>query len=935
MKINERDAAQHISSIPQPRDDGNRVASARNTESGQMTHLSNAWETPASSPPPAASDHILATKFVIPSSSGKMVMRPRLLQSDESPRIKLVCAPAGYGKTTLIASWAKSQESPVAWLSLDAGDNDPVRFLMHFIHAIQMRFADFGNVVIEMMTASPPPPIAGLMRTLVNQLCELPEPLCIILDDLHTVTETAVHDAIAFLVEHQPPQVQLIFASRNDPPFSLSRIRGQRQLLEYRTADLRFTLEEAREFCNDVMQFGLPQTQVETLAARTEGWIVGLQLAALSLRNSPDKAAFIQNFAGDNRHITDFLLDEVLRSRSIEIQNFLLQTSILERFSAPLCDAVMETNDSRERIDEMERANMFIVGLDDQRVWYRYHHLFAFLLQNRLRSVSPDLIQTLHRRASRWFSANNFITEAINQAIKAADYEFALDLMEKHRSLFSHGQVNTALAWAKQMPPDLLAKRPGLSITCAWANFYQDNSVEMDRHIRAIEKFLAASQNTSGGGVTHAIRGQVALLRGCYYGYNGRLEDAMSNQRDAHATFPPGKLMYRVAGTCLGVGNYRLGELDKAQALFEENSAISEVKYDVLAPVAATLGLGLVYLARGRLLNAKSVFERALQECKEAGWQDFPACGLLHIGLGHVAYEMNDLSLAVQHLALAVDMTAAGMPFYNAWGRVMLARTKLALGAIDAGLEPAREAALMKYLERSIFDFPSLPAELGRLWLSQGRMDTVRLWSETVQLPLGDRLAIGCEPDYIVLARFFIASEQREKALDLLARLWTDAEQGKRLTAMVEISILKALALQGNGATDDALAALQQAVHLAENTHLLRLFINEGSSISALLKKLARGADYKSPVHAFLSHFGPDAQQDATQTSPSLSQLFSKKELLVASHIVKGASNRDIAEALFISPNTLNSHMKNIYAKLGVNSRLQAIERLRHLGLTD
>lgn len=900
-----------------------------------MTQLPSIREASALPHASAAPDHILATKFVIPSSAGKMVPRLRLLQPEESPRIKLVCAPAGYGKTTLIASWARALEAPVAWLSLDAGDDDPVRFLMHFIHAIQMRYADFGNVVMDMMTASPPPPIAGLMRTLVNQLCKLPEQLCIILDDLHAVTETAVHDAIAFLVEHQPPQVQLIFASRNDPPFSLSRIRGQRQLLEYRTEDLRFTLEEARAFCNDVMQFGLPQSQVETLATRTEGWIVGLQLAALSLRNSPDKAAFIQNFAGDNRHITDFLLDEVLRSRSIEIQDFLLQTSILERFSAPLCDAVMETNDSRERIDEMERANMFIVGLDDQRVWYRYHHLFASLLQNRLRSASPDRIQELHRRASRWFSESNFITEAIEQAIKATDYEFALNLMEQHRSLFSHGQVNTALAWAKQMPPDLLAQRPGLSLTCAWANFYLDNSAEMDRHIRAIEKYLAASPGAAGSNMSRTIHGQVALLRGCHYGYNNRLDEAISHLLDAHACFPSGKLMYRVAGTCLGVGYYRLGQLDKAQSLFEENSAISEVKYDVLAPVAATLGLGLVNLARGRLLNAKSIFERALQECEEAGWQDFPACGMLHIGLGQVAYEMNDLCLAVQHLTLAVDMTAAGMPFYNAWGRVLLARAKLALGAIDAALEPTREAALMKYLERFIFDFPSLPAELGRLWLSQGRMDAVRLWSETVQLPLGEKLAIGCEPDYIVLARFFIASGQQDKALDLLARLWTGAEQGKRLLSMVEISILKALALQGNGAADEALAALQQAVNLAENTHLLRLFINEGSTISALLKKLARGADYKSPVHALLGHFGADAHPEAAQAAPTLSQLFSKKELLVASHIVKGASNRDIADALFISPNTLNSHMKNIYAKLGVNSRLQAIERLRHLGLTE
>jgi LuxR family transcriptional regulator, maltose regulon positive regulatory protein len=913
----------------------NRQIMTAAKESGQTTSASNAREAQALPNSPAAPDHILATKFVIPSSPVQMVPRPRLLQQEESPRIRLVCAPAGYGKTTLIASWARANQSPIAWLSLDAGDNDPVRFLMHFIHAIRPHFADFGNIAMDMMAANPPPPIPGLMRTLVNQLCGLPERLCIILDDLHAVTETAVHEAIAFLVDHQPPQVQLIFASRNDPPFSLARIRGQRQLLEYRTEDLRFTLEEARSFCNDVMQFSLPQEQVEALAARTEGWIVGLQLAAVSLRNTPDKATFIHNFAGDNRHITDFLLDEVLRSRSIQIQNFLLQTSILERFSAPLCDAVMETTDSRERIDEMERANMFIVGLDHQRIWYRYHHLFASLLQNRLRNVSPGLIQTLHRRASRWFSENNLITEAIDQAIKAADHEFALDLMEQHRThLFSHGQTNTALAWARMLPEDALAKRPTLSMTCAWGNFYMDNSVEMDRHIRAVERCLAAFPDTSADSKVRAMRAQVALLRGCHSGYNGDLEGALSHHLEAHASFTPGRLMHRVAGTCLGVAYFRLGDLDKAQSLFEENSAISEVKYDVLAPVAATLGLGRVHLARGRLLTAKGVFERALQECKEAGWQDFPACGMLHMGLGEVAYEMNDLALAEQHLTHGVDLTATGMQYFNAWGRVLLVRTRLAAGVADAALEPQREASLMKYLGRFIFDIPPLSAVLGRLWLSQGRMDAVSLWSEAVQLPVGERLAIGCEADYIVLARFFIASEQRTKALELLDRLWIEAEQGKHVAAMIEISILKALALQGNGAGDEALAALQQAVNLAENTHLLRLFINEGSALSALLRKLARGADNKSHVHSLLAHFGAEASQEAPQGVPPLARLFSKKELQVASHIVKGASNKDIADALFISLNTLNSHMKNIYAKLGVNTRLQAIERLRQLGLS-
>ena len=881
-------------------------------------------------------DYILATKFVIPRNPAQMVPRPRLLQPEESARIRLVCAPAGYGKTTLISSWAHATQSPLVWLSLDSGDNDPVRFLMHFIRAIQIRFAGLGSIVIDMMTSSRPPPVAGLMRLLVNQLCELPERLCIVLDDLHVVTETAVHEAIAFLVDHQPPQVQLVIASRNDPPFSLARLRGQRQLQEFRAEDLRFTLAEVSAFCNVVMKLGLSQDQVAMLAARTEGWIVGLQLAAVSLGQSDDKGAFIQQFAGDNRHITDFLLDEVMRSRSADIQNFMLQTSILERFNASLCDAVTDGHDSRMKIDEMERANVFIFGLDHQRTWYRYHHLFASLLLSRLRITHPDWLKPLHQRASRWFSENSLIPEAIDHAIKAEDFEFALDLMETHRAgLFSHGQINTALAWARQIPGEALASRPALSIACAWANFYLDDSAAMDHHIRAVERWLAYRSDAGLDGLDQATRAQVALLRGCYTGYNGDLAGALSHLLEAHASFAPGRFQHRVAGTCLGVAYFSLGDLDKAQALFEENCVISEVKFDILSSIAATLGLGRTHLSRGRLLVAKDILERALQECKEAGWQDFPACGMLHIGLGEVAYEMNDLELAEQHLALGVDLTAAGMHYFNAWGRVMLARTRLLAGTAGTMPELQHHASLMKYVGRAIFDLPPLPAVIGRLWLSQRRMDSLKLWAAAVKLPVDGQLAIGREAEYIVLARFFIESGNLENAFSLLDKLWRNAEEGKRLTAMIEILILKARALHGNGNADEALAVLQQAVDLAENTHLVRVFVDEGNEVSALLRRLARRVDNKSHVHALLSHFGPDVAEDGARGLPSLAQLLSKKELQVARHIVTGAANREIANALFISLNTLNSHMKNIYAKLNVNTRLQAIQRLRQLGLSD
>jgi LuxR family maltose regulon positive regulatory protein len=879
-----------------------------------------------------ANDHILATKLVTPGNSSRMVERPRLLLPQSTRRLVLVSAPAGYGKTTLLAAWTRDSEAPVAWLSLDTGDNDPTRFLMHFITAIQTRFPDLGQVVVEMLGCTPPAPVAGLMRTLVNQLCALPDRLCIVLDDLHLVTDAAVHEAIAFLVDHQPPQLQLIFAGRSDPPFSLARIRGQGQLLEYRAADLRFTLEEAERFCNEVMHFGLPANQIETLAARTEGWIVGLQLAAVSLRTAPDKGGFIDSFAGDNRHITDFLLDEVLRSCSPEVQDFLLHTSLLERFNAPLCDAVTGREDSRAMIDEMERSNMFLVGLDHQRVWYRYHHLFTSLLQSRLRIAQPALVDILQRRASKWFSENGYISESINHAIRAADFEFAADLMERHGGkLFSHGQVSTVLSWADQLPQPLLLQRPGLSIMCAWGSFYMDNLNALDKHIHTVSHSLTGFENAPFGSKERTMIGQLAIMRGCRLAYTGRLDGAISYFKEALNSIPPERTLFRAGAVCLGVQYFVAGEMDKAKRLLEEHSSITQVKFNVLVPITAVLGLARLHLLHGNLAAARQVYDKAMRECTASGWQDFPACGMLHIGLGELAYEMNDLARAEHHLNRGVDMTAVGMQYVNTWGRILLAQTRAAQHAEAGNLPAQSEALLLKYSGRFVADVPPLSAAIGRFRLQQEKLDAVAQWVDAANLPLGRTLERGREPEYLVLARYRIVCRQNEAALELLDRLWRAAQQGRRLRYMIEIRIMQALAHHARGAADDALDALREAVTLSEHTGLLRVFLDEGAVLAGLLKKLARGADYTSHVYHLLNRIA-NLPAESKPADP-LPMLFSKKEKQVVGHIVGGSSNQEIAEALFISANTLNSHMKSIYSKLGVNSRLQAVERLRKLGV--
>jgi LuxR family maltose regulon positive regulatory protein len=877
-------------------------------------------------------DHILSTKLMVPAGPPQFVERPRLELPEQAPRIVLVSAPAGYGKTTLVASWTSAMRGPVAWLSLDDADNDPTRFLMHFVSAIQTHEPDFGKVVMDMLACVPPPPVPGLMRSLVNQFCAFTERLCLVFDDLHLVTDGAVHEALAFLVDHQPPQLQLIFASRSDPPFSIARLRGQRQLLEYRAADLRFTAEEAAKFCKDTMHVDLSEEQIATLTARTEGWAVGLQFAALSLCGVQDRSGFISSFAGDNRHITDFLLDEVLRTRSEDMQNFLLHTSILERFNASLCDAITGRDDSRAMIDEMERTNMFLVGLDHQRNWYRYHHLFSSLLHTRLQQLMPDMASVLYRRASRWFSEKNLVAEAIGYAIKGDDHEYAADLLEKHgTALFSHGRVATVLIWSERLPQELLARRPALSMLCAWGAFYMDSLNALDRHIRAAAACLPHAAQAPFGSKERAMYGQLAVMRGCHLGYNGQLESAIAQFKEALSCFSPERTMYHGAAVCLGVCYFAEGRFDESLQLLQEHANLTEIRYNLLVPITATLGLGRLHLLRGDLLTAKEIYARALRECEKAGWQDFPACGMLHIGLGELAYEMNDLAMADRHLRRGIQMTAVGMWCFNAWGRILHAQTKLAQGAVEDLPVPENDYTLMKYAGRFVVDIAPVSAVLGKLWLRQGRMDAMALWAGRAGLPTSGSLMRGREAEYVVLARHMIAAGDIAPAIRLLDDLWPAAEQARRRTVLVEIMILKAIALQAKGDMDAACAALRQAVDLAENTGLIRLFLDEDIALAGLIKKLARSGECSSYARYLFSQFTHG--HGASEQEEALPLLFSKKEKEVVNYIVNGSSNQEIARELAISSNTVNSHMKNIYSKLGVNSRLQAIRRLRELGV--
>lgn len=888
-------------------------------------------------------DYILSAKLRIPDCPVQLIARPRLMPSNTLSRITAVCAPAGYGKTTLMSTWAKALTMPCAWLSLDATDNDCTQFMLHLMSAIQSQYPQFAQHDTSSLTSTQLPAILGLTRSLLNELGELPDSLCLIIDDLHYLHDPLLHDALAFMVEHLPPQLHMIFISRNALPFSIARLRIQHQLREIYTEDLRFTRQEVTQFCNEAMKLNLSAELIKILDTRTEGWIVGLQLAALSLHNCANKKQFIQNFAGDDRHITDFLMDEVLSQLSPQTQQFLLNSSILSQFNASLCDALCEQQNSRQFIDELEKNHLFITCLDHKRGWYRYHHLFASLLKARLEDLYPEHITGLHQRASAWFKSHNYFSEAIQHGIAAADYESAAELMEQNSShLFSLGRFTTALKWAYQLPSSLLAKHPKLSMLCAWAGLVMDNMPEVERHVQAAAIHLEPYRDAPCGSKERALFGQLAFIRGCQYCLAGDIERAQDAVMDALGSLSPKQVLYKGASVCLGFCYYVQGDISKAQRLFEENAYISQAKYNLMIPLFATLGLARCHLLRGELEAAEQIYNKALAECAALGLQDVPVCGMLHLGLGELAYETNNLETATLHLAKGIEMTRVGqMQYFTAWGRVLLAQTQLALQQ-DINLSAAEETELIAYAERFIVEVPPLSAALAQFWLSQGRISAVQQWLKNAQLPTKAPLMLERCPEYMVLSRYLLLEQQYDEALALLEQLSDYAQKQQQRRMMVEVCILKAVILLHSNQEPKALASLQQAIIFAHESRFIRLFCQEGAVIHGLIQQLLQTMPYIPLLQELLLAIGvvnnnyvAPAAAPLPHQNIILSVALSKKERVVAKQIVTGASNQEIADQLCVSLSTVKTHTQNIYSKLGVNKRPQAIEALLRINLAS
>jgi LuxR family maltose regulon positive regulatory protein len=891
-------------------------------------------------------DPMLATKCFIPSPRANWIARPRLTQQldqGSERKLTLLSAPAGFGKTTLLSSWIKQRHLAVAWLSLDAGDNDPGRFLSYVIAALETRHAGIGETA-ALLLQSPQRSLESVVTLLINALSTRPDAMTLVLDDYHVVDAPPVHSALTFLLDHAPPQLHLILATRGDPPLPLARLRARGELTELRAAELRFTTHEASAFLNQAMALYLAPEQIAALEERTEGWIAGLQLAALSLqgRDAERISAFIQAFTGSHHYIMDYLVEEVLGRQPEQIQTFLLRTSILDRLSGSLCDAVTGQNDSQTLLERLERANLFVFPLEEERRWYRYHHLFADLLRYRLHQSQPNRVFELQRRASEWYERTGLAVEAIQHALAANDFERAARLIaQAGGTMLRHGESTTLAGWLEVLPDDVVRSQAQLCVVHAWALLFAGQWDALELRLQDAERSVDAHATQLPSAEIQDILGQAAAIRATVAINRGDIGRTIELCHQALEGLPENNLLVRgVVSLVLGAAYELSGDVVAASQAWSEASTLSQASGNTQAALTAIHALAKLQVIQGHLRQAAESYQQAMQLGVNQDGRPLPAVGAAYVGLGDLLREWNDLSVAARHVAQGIELCKlwANMS-YLADGYVTFAHVFQAQGDAAGALDMIQQAERMVQMQQVSHWIVSETATCqAQLWLMQGNMAAATRWAQEAGLRMEDEPGFGREAEHIAWTRVLIAQHRPAEAQQLLARWLPAAEAGGRIGHVIGMLILQSLALHAQDETAAALTTLERALSLAEPEGYIRTFVDEGEPMAKLLGRInvsREGGRLKDYVRKLLFAFGKEEtlHPSALIAHPSLVEPLSERELQVLRLVAAGASNREIAKALIVTVGTVKAHMHHIYGKLGVQSRTQAIARARALHL--
>ncbi|HET9999530.1 MAG TPA: LuxR C-terminal-related transcriptional regulator [Ktedonobacteraceae bacterium] len=920
---------------------------------------------------------ILATKLYVPPLRPNVVLRSRLIERLNEGlhrKLTLIAAPAGFGKTTLISEWVAFIERRTTWLSLGEGENDLAQFLTYLVAALQTIAPAIGEGVLGLLQSPQPPPTEAILTALLNEITTLPDRFVLVLDDYHLIDARPVDMALTYLVEYLPPQMHLVIATREDPPLPLARLRARSHLTELRAADLRFTASEAAEFLNQVMGLSLSTTDIAALEDHTEGWIAGLQLAALSMQGHQDVPGFIRAFAGDHRYIVDYLVAEVLQRQPEPVRRFLLQTSILDRLHGPLCDAVTGQEEGNARLEALERGNFFVVPLDDTRHWYRYHHLFAEVLSAHLRAEQPDQLATLHRRASAWYEQHGSVADAIRHALAARDFGRAADLVELAVPAMARSrQEATVLGWLNALPGEVVRGRPVLSVHYAGALLLHGKLEGVEARLRDAEQWLNTKTDMGASSVLassaemvvvdeeefRGLPGMIAIYRAAIALALGNVADTMTYARRALDLVPEDDHHRRgSAAGFLGLAYWTRGDLEAAHRSYAECMALVQRSGHISDAIGCSIALADIRISQGRLREAMNTYERGLQLATEQGAHVLRGAADMHVGMSELHHERDDLDTATQHLLRSKELgELAGLPQNRYRWCVAMARIRAAQGDLDGALDLLQEAERL-YMGDFFPKVHPLAAWKTRVWVAQGRVDEAFDWAREHDLSVSDDLSYLHEFEHITLARALLARSKSDRtehsihdAMELLERLLHAAEEGERTGSIIEILMLQALAHQMQGDISAALVPLERALSLAEPEGYVRIFVDEGLPMAVLLAKLHEHAR-KRPravltnvplayIERLLARLRGEQVQEgispATPSAPapaqSLLDPLTERELEVLRLIAAGLSNRAIAARLVLALSTVKSYVNTIYGKLQVESRTQAVARARVLHL--
>lgn len=903
---------------------------------------------------------LLETKFYAPRHGRSLVARPRLIERLDrgaDSKLTLVSAPAGFGKTTLLAEWladSRTDRKSAAWLSLDRADNESLSFWTHLILSLQTAAPGVGSGALTLLQDPGPAPVETVLSTFLNELGAMPNELVMVLDDYHVVDAPDVQNQMAFVLDHLPAQTHIVIATRADPSLPLARLRARAELVEVRAADLRFRPDEAAAYLTEVMGLDLGATDIAALEARTEGWIAALQLAALSMQGRDDAANFIAAFAGDDRYVVDYLVEEVLQRQPGDVRAFLIQTSILDHLNGSLSDAVTGRDGGKVMLEALERSNLFLVPLDDRRQWYRYHRLFADALRARLLDEHADLAPNLHRRASAWYERNGESSEAIRHALAGDDFDRAADLIEVAiPALRQARQEGSMRRWLEALPDKLFTSRPVLSVHRAGVLLANGELEGADARLRDAERWLEMAEGAPAGHEVEAstvvrdpdgfrrLPAQIAIYRAAHAQARGDVAAAMTYaQRAFELAGPDDDFERGGAAGFLGLIHWGRGELAAAHRYWVDATASLQKAGHVVDVVGCARPLAQIRLAQGRLREAMSTYERGLQLASKQDATVLRGAADMHVGMAEVLLEWNDLEAAREHLVTSQELGEhAGLAQNPYRSRVVMAQWRESHGDLDGALELLREAE-RRYVSEYYPDVRPVAALMARIWTLQGRLPEALDWADERRLSVHDDLSYLREFEHITLARALVARSKGDgaggsmrEAGHLLQRLLVAAEEGERLGSVIEILILQALAYQRDGDGTAALVPLERALTLAEPERYVRLFVNEGPPMVGLLAAAARHGIAPAYVGRLLETSSRPA--DGTDAKQALAEPLSERELDVLRLLGTELDGPGIAAELVVALSTIRSHTKSIYAKLGVNSRRAAVRRARDLGLAS